>query len=100
MWHHALISIAALLASLLYRYHFGGPASVIDYPDTHYDYVVGEFRFPVSPRPVGPTGTLARRSRFQPLPPSYPVPPSYAPSIFNQGGIRATRNDRSRIALD
>jgi len=43
MWAHVLISIALLLASLLYHYHFSEPASVIDYPETHYDYIVGEF---------------------------------------------------------
>ena len=29
--------------SLLYHYHFSEPASIIEYPETHYDYVIGEF---------------------------------------------------------
>lgn len=45
MWSHVLISVAVLLASLIYHYHFGVPASIIDYPETHYDYIVGEFVF-------------------------------------------------------
>ncbi|XP_029659073.1 neither inactivation nor afterpotential protein G [Formica exsecta] len=40
MWGHILISIVILLTSLLYHYHFSEPASIIDYPETHYDYVV------------------------------------------------------------
>ncbi|XP_070161494.1 neither inactivation nor afterpotential protein G [Polyergus mexicanus] len=40
MWGHILISIAILLTSLLYHYHFSEPASIIDYPETHYDYIV------------------------------------------------------------
>jgi len=40
-----LISIVVLLASLLYHYHFSEPASVIDHPETHYDYVIGKFAF-------------------------------------------------------
>lgn len=44
MWGHILISIIVLLASLLYHCHFKEPASVIDYPETHYDYIIGEFR--------------------------------------------------------
>ncbi|XP_011868410.1 PREDICTED: glucose dehydrogenase [FAD, quinone] isoform X3 [Vollenhovia emeryi] len=40
MWGHVSISIAILLASLLYRYYFNEPASVIVYPETHYDYIV------------------------------------------------------------
>ncbi|XP_072746637.1 neither inactivation nor afterpotential protein G [Anoplolepis gracilipes] len=40
MWGHVLISIVVLLTSLLYHYHFSEPASIIDYPETHYDYVV------------------------------------------------------------
>ncbi|KAL6257068.1 hypothetical protein P5V15_012003 [Pogonomyrmex californicus] len=40
MWAHVSISIVILLASLLYHYHFSEPASVITYPETHYDYVV------------------------------------------------------------
>ncbi|KAL6435872.1 hypothetical protein ACFW04_005621 [Cataglyphis niger] len=40
MWGHILISIIILLTSLLYHYHFSEPASFIDYPETHYDYIV------------------------------------------------------------
>ncbi|KAM0724913.1 Neither inactivation nor afterpotential protein G [Formica fusca] len=40
MWGHILISIVILLTSLLYHYHFNEPASIIDYPETHYDYIV------------------------------------------------------------
>ncbi|KMQ88422.1 neither inactivation nor afterpotential protein g-like protein, partial [Lasius niger] len=40
MWGHVLISIVVLLTSLFYHYHFSEPASIIDYPETHYDYVV------------------------------------------------------------
>ncbi|XP_011692823.1 PREDICTED: neither inactivation nor afterpotential protein G isoform X2 [Wasmannia auropunctata] len=40
MWGHISISIAILLASLLYHYHFNEPASVIVNPETHYDYIV------------------------------------------------------------
>ncbi|XP_025985844.1 neither inactivation nor afterpotential protein G isoform X2 [Solenopsis invicta] len=40
MLGHISISIAILLASLLYHYHFSEPASVIVYPETHYDYIV------------------------------------------------------------
>lgn len=43
MWGHILISIVVLLTSLFYHYHFSEPASIIDYPETHYDYIVGEF---------------------------------------------------------
>ncbi|XP_071637157.1 neither inactivation nor afterpotential protein G [Temnothorax longispinosus] len=40
MWGHVSISIAILLASLLYHYYFREPASVVVYPETHYDYIV------------------------------------------------------------
>ncbi|KYN31930.1 Neither inactivation nor afterpotential protein G [Trachymyrmex septentrionalis] len=40
MWGHISISIAVLLVSLLYHYHFSEPASVIIYPEIHYDYIV------------------------------------------------------------
>ncbi|XP_018402671.1 PREDICTED: neither inactivation nor afterpotential protein G [Cyphomyrmex costatus] len=40
MWAHISISIVVLLMSLLYHYHFSEPASVIVYPETHYDYIV------------------------------------------------------------
>ncbi|EFN79010.1 Neither inactivation nor afterpotential protein G [Harpegnathos saltator] len=40
MWCHVLISIVVLLASLFYHYYFSEPVSVIDYPETYYDYVV------------------------------------------------------------
>ncbi|KAL0106761.1 hypothetical protein PUN28_015364 [Cardiocondyla obscurior] len=40
MWGHVSISIAILLLSLIYRNYFSEPASVIVYPEAHYDYIV------------------------------------------------------------
>jgi len=66
MWAHVLMSIALLLTSLLYHYHFSEPASVIDYPETHYDYIVGEFASSFTF--AGPPDLLALRPfRFLPL---------------------------------
>lgn len=80
MWGHISISIAVLLVSLLYHYHFSEPASVIVYPETHYDYIVGEltswFMFILSP------GIFVWR--FQHSSSSASFFEIYAASIFNQ----------------
>lgn len=90
MWGHVLISIVVLLTSLLYHYHFNEPASIIDYPETHYDYIIGEFAL-----------VDLRLSAFLSLPrgDSSAIFSSFSlfwcpsTSIFNQRGF-TSRNDK------
>ncbi|XP_053993692.1 neither inactivation nor afterpotential protein G-like [Hylaeus volcanicus] len=40
MWNYVLVSVVVLLASLIYHCYFNRPLSIIDHPDTHYDYII------------------------------------------------------------
>ncbi|KZC13943.1 Neither inactivation nor afterpotential protein G [Dufourea novaeangliae] len=40
MWNYMLFSALVLLLSLLYHCYFNKPASVIEQPHTHYDYII------------------------------------------------------------
>ncbi|KAG7203346.1 hypothetical protein KM043_013422 [Ampulex compressa] len=40
MWNYILVSFVVLLISLVYHYHFSKPVSIIEQPETHYDYIV------------------------------------------------------------
>ncbi|XP_033351248.1 neither inactivation nor afterpotential protein G isoform X1 [Bombus vosnesenskii] len=40
MWNYVLISTLVLFASLLYHCYFNGPTSIIELPNTHYDYII------------------------------------------------------------
>ncbi|CAL7944804.1 unnamed protein product [Xylocopa violacea] len=40
MWNYVLVSSLVLLMSLLYHCYFNSPASIIEHPNTHYDYII------------------------------------------------------------
>ncbi|XP_017880219.1 neither inactivation nor afterpotential protein G [Ceratina calcarata] len=40
MWNYVLVSILVLFISLVYHCYFNGPASIIKYPETQYDYII------------------------------------------------------------
>nr|XP_003705892.1 PREDICTED: neither inactivation nor afterpotential protein G [Megachile rotundata] len=40
MWNYVLFSTLVLIVSLLYHCCFNSPVSIIEHPDTHYDYII------------------------------------------------------------
>ncbi|XP_076249639.1 neither inactivation nor afterpotential protein G [Calliopsis andreniformis] len=40
MWNYVLLSVFVLLVSLLYHCYFNRPISIIEHPNTHYDYII------------------------------------------------------------
>lgn len=43
MWNYILSSILILLLTIFYQCYFPNAKSVIDYPESRYDYIIGEF---------------------------------------------------------
>ncbi|XP_029053099.1 neither inactivation nor afterpotential protein G isoform X1 [Osmia bicornis bicornis] len=40
MWNYVLFSSLVLIVSLLYHCYFNSPLSIIEHPNTHYDYII------------------------------------------------------------